>query len=188
MTPKSLFAAEGEFLSRDEAKALSDRALAMAKAEETRVTIATSWAGNSRFAGNQITTNGATSADVVAQLKEKDVVAVAARQGAWANVTTGGGVAGWTRTLNLRSGNPAGSTSGGANLADVFATNSSSPTSTNSAKGLNSNDLMNASPDMAELSELDGFAANANDARSFAGQAPVQPQQVAYLPAGRRSR
>ena len=65
MTPKSLFAAEGEFLSRDEAKALSDRALAMAKAEETRVTIATSWAGNSRFAGNQITTNGATIDTVV---------------------------------------------------------------------------------------------------------------------------
>jgi hypothetical protein len=130
----------------------------------------------------------ANSAEVVAQLKERDIVTVATRQGAWANVTTGGGVAGWTRILNLRSGNPAGSSGGGANLSDVFATNSSSPTSTNSAKGINPNTLTEAAPDMAQLSALDGFAANANDARSFAGQATLQPQQVAYLPEGRGGR
>lgn len=62
---KSLFAAEADFLTRDECKALADRALSFAKAEETRVTIASTWAGNTRFAGNQITTNGATIDTVV---------------------------------------------------------------------------------------------------------------------------
>src|SRR4051812_44490707 len=62
---KSLFPAEADFLTRDECKALADRALSFAKADETRVTIATSWNGNTRFAGNQITTNGATIDTVV---------------------------------------------------------------------------------------------------------------------------
>ncbi len=58
--PKSLFAAplDGDYLTRDQAKALADRVLAFAKADETRVSIASGWAGNTRFAGNEITTSG----------------------------------------------------------------------------------------------------------------------------------
>ena len=63
--PRSLFAPDADFLSRDEAKALTDRVLALAKADETRVTINSSWSGNTRFAGNQITTNGGTIDTVV---------------------------------------------------------------------------------------------------------------------------
>ena len=61
--PKSLFAAplDGEYLSRDEAKALADRVLSFAKADETRVNINSGWAGNTRFAGNEITTSGGTT-------------------------------------------------------------------------------------------------------------------------------
>ncbi len=61
--PKSLFAAplDGDYLTRDQAKALADRVLAFAKADETRVNIATGWTGNTRFAGNEITTSGGTT-------------------------------------------------------------------------------------------------------------------------------
>ncbi len=61
--PKSLFAAplDGEYLTRDEAKALADRVLAFARADETRVNINSGWAGNTRFAGNEITTSGGTT-------------------------------------------------------------------------------------------------------------------------------
>jgi uncharacterized protein YgiM (DUF1202 family) len=130
----------------------------------------------------------AASADVVGELKAQESVDITARQGAWANVKTSAGVAGWARVLNFRSVAAAAATRGGADLGALFATGSTGATSTNSAKGFGSNDLMGASPDMAALSQLDGFAANAGDARSFAGQAPVQPQQVAYLPEGRKSR
>src|ERR1700755_3190015 len=58
---KSLFAAEGDFLTREQAKALCDRALSFAKADETRVNITTGWSGNTRFAGNEITTSGGTT-------------------------------------------------------------------------------------------------------------------------------
>lgn len=131
----------------------------------------------------------AASAEVLGELKAKDTVEVTARQGAWANVKTSAGVAGWARSLNFRGSAVAGAAgSGRADLGALFATGSTGATSTNSAKGLTGNDLMNASPNMSELAELDGFASNSGDARSFAGQAPVQPQQVAYLPEGRGGR
>jgi predicted Zn-dependent protease len=61
--PKSLFTAplDGEYLSREQAKALADRVLAFAKADETRVNITTGWSGNTRFAGNEITTSGGST-------------------------------------------------------------------------------------------------------------------------------
>jgi predicted Zn-dependent protease len=56
--PKSLFAAPATHLTREQAKALADRTLAFAKADETRVNITSGWAGDTRFAGNEITTSG----------------------------------------------------------------------------------------------------------------------------------
>ena len=50
--------ADAPFLTRDQAKALTDRVLGMAKADETRVSLNTGWSGNTRFAGAEITTSG----------------------------------------------------------------------------------------------------------------------------------
>lgn len=61
MTPRSLFdrvAASDSLLSRDQAKALTDKILAMGKADETRVNLSSDWSGNTRFAGGEITTSG----------------------------------------------------------------------------------------------------------------------------------
>lgn len=57
--PKSLFqGAAAPFLTREQAKALTDRVLAMRRADELRVNIASGWSGNTRFAGAEITTSG----------------------------------------------------------------------------------------------------------------------------------
>jgi predicted Zn-dependent protease len=59
--PRSLFnstAAAENLLSADQAKAIADKVLAMAKADETRVAISNDWSGNTRFAGGEITTSG----------------------------------------------------------------------------------------------------------------------------------
>ncbi len=62
--PQSLFAsaAEGALLTREEAKALTDKILSYAKADETRINISNDFDGNTRFAGGAITTSG-TSTD-----------------------------------------------------------------------------------------------------------------------------
>ena len=61
MTLHSLFAPDVEYLSREQAKALTDRVLAFARADETRVSILSGWSGNTRFAGNEITTSGGST-------------------------------------------------------------------------------------------------------------------------------
>ncbi|MDQ3673509.1 MAG: TldD/PmbA family protein, partial [Gemmatimonadota bacterium] len=62
MKPRSLFhsagAALAPLLTREQSKALADRILAMSTADETRVSINSSWEGNTRFAGGEITTSG----------------------------------------------------------------------------------------------------------------------------------
>lgn len=55
---RSLFARNVEFLTREQAQALTERILSFAKADETRVNINSGWNGNTRFAGNEITTSG----------------------------------------------------------------------------------------------------------------------------------
>jgi predicted Zn-dependent protease len=62
---RSLFAVDAEFLSREQAQALANRVLSFAKADETRVNINSGWSGNTRFAGNEITTSGGTTNTVV---------------------------------------------------------------------------------------------------------------------------
>lgn len=55
--PRSL-AAPARYLSREEAKAITDRVLSFASADETRVSINSGGRGNTRFAVNQISTSG----------------------------------------------------------------------------------------------------------------------------------
>ena len=105
-----------------------------------------------------------------------------------ATPATTGDVSGWARSLNFRGLAASGGRSGGADLGALFATGSTGATATTGARGLSADDLMTASPDTGELSELDGFASNSGDAAGFAGQVPVQAQQVAYLPQGRSGR
>jgi len=59
--PKSLFRADADFMTREQTKALCDRVLSFATADETRVNVTTGWTGNTRFAGNEITTSGGTT-------------------------------------------------------------------------------------------------------------------------------
>jgi predicted Zn-dependent protease len=48
-------------LTREQAQALAQRVLSLATADETRVNIRAGWDGNTRFAGNEITTGGGTT-------------------------------------------------------------------------------------------------------------------------------
>lgn len=50
-----------QLLSREEAKALADRVLALSSADQTRVNITTQWSGNTRFADGSITTSGSVT-------------------------------------------------------------------------------------------------------------------------------
>lgn len=131
------------------------------------------------------------SADVVAELQAQQTVDITARQGAWAGVTTGEGQQGWARILNLRTGSGQASAASANQLASLFRTGSSGTSVSTGVKGLSAEQLRSASPDFAEVTELDQYAANAGDARQFAGAGQLQEQRVDYLESpksGRRQR
>ena len=127
-------------------------------------------------------------AQVLAKVPAKQTVQITARQGAWAGVTTGDGVAGWARILNLRTGSGLPGNDGGAQMMAAFRTGSSASAVPTGVKGLSADQLMSASANTYELELLDGYAANSSQAQQFAAQAPLKAQQVKYLESGGRDR
>jgi predicted Zn-dependent protease len=57
-TPARATGGPSQLLSREQAKALADRVLALSPADQTRVNIQSMWSGNTRFADASITTSG----------------------------------------------------------------------------------------------------------------------------------
>jgi predicted Zn-dependent protease len=53
--------ASSQLLTRDQAKALADRVLALNTGDQMRVVIVSQWSGNTRFADGRITTSGGVS-------------------------------------------------------------------------------------------------------------------------------
>ena len=126
-----------------------------------------------------------------ATLPEKTHVEVLQRQGAWLQVKAEAG-SGWVRMLAIRGeGGPAGKSSGGGGLkalGSLMSTGSSgtAPVATG-VRGLSEEDLTHAQENPAELAKLQSMAADQAMARSFAQQAKLKEQSVAYLaaPAGK---
>ena len=65
MRPRSLYESASTPLSRDEAQALTKRALSFSKAEQARVTINNTAQGNTRYAVNQVSTSGDATDTVI---------------------------------------------------------------------------------------------------------------------------
>jgi predicted Zn-dependent protease len=63
--PRSLFAAQARYLSREESEAIARKVLSFATADETRVTIGSGMESNTRFAVNQVSTAGDSYNNVV---------------------------------------------------------------------------------------------------------------------------
>ena len=117
-------------------------------------------------------------------------VTIVERRGAWANVETGG-KSGWVRVLNLRL-EPAAARPGGArpaggsgNPLSLLQTGSSGRTVTTGVKGMDEEDIQNATPDYAELELLGTLAENADAARANAVKSNLKENTVDYLDKGR---
>ena len=96
-------------------------------------------------------------AAAVAQLKQGASAEVIGRQGAWVNVKTGSGT-GWMYSFNVSYG------AGGAPAAPAATTQRKPATSTIGIRGLEKEDLKNATFDANQLDALDSFATGAEGA------------------------
>ncbi len=114
-------------------------------------------------------------------------VTVLARQGAWAQVEAGG-ARGWVRVLNLRLEGAQPHAGGGGGLssaAALFHTGSSGQTVTTGVKGMGDADIRNATPNLAQLAQLDTLAANPGDARANAVRSGLHETTLPYFKKGK---
>lgn len=112
-------------------------------------------------------------------------VTILERRGAWASVESNG-TKGWVRLLNLRL--EAGAVRPGTGRPGGLAslrTGSSGRTATTGIKGMDEEDIRNATPDYQELELLGTLAVTADDARATAQKAALKENTVAYLDKGR---
>ena len=126
-------------------------------------------------------------------------VQIVSRQGAWVSVSVGGRT-GWIRALNLRLEGAAGAPGAAArpanggerpsvnslsNPASLLRTGSSGRTVTTGVKGLDEEDIRNASVDPQQVEALAALAVTPDDARQKAASSKLAETQVDYLKKGK---
>ena len=125
-------------------------------------------------------------------------VEVVSRQGAWVNVSAGGRT-GWVRALNLRAESAGGaavpakpqqsgerpSVGSLSNPASMFRTNSSGRTVTTGVKGLEEENIRNASVDPQQVEALAALATTPDEARAMAADSKLAENKVDYLKKGK---
>jgi hypothetical protein len=124
-----------------------------------------------------------TDAATVQALPAAASVEVLARQGAWMKVRAGEH-SGWVRLLAVRMGAGGGARSGESGLAkaaNVALSGSSGTAVATGVRGLDKEQIANATPNPAEAAKLERYAAAEPQARSFAAAASLREQNLPYL-------
>ena len=124
-------------------------------------------------------------AELVSTLPQNTVVQIVLRQGAWMQVQAGEAT-GWLRLLSLRTA--AASTAkgdSGLNAAiNVARSGASGNTVATGVRGLSKEQISNATPNVAELEKMAGFASDEARARAFAAAGQTIEADVSFLESG----
>ena len=130
---------------------------------------------------------GRTVASLPAQTA---VTRTAERQGPWVQVRTAQGATGWVHLFDI--GPAAASAEGGGSalrgVTSLFGSGRSTQTGgTAGIRGLEAQDIANATPNPGAVKQMEGLRQAEGDARAFADRASLQPVSVDPLPAPRRA-
>lgn len=110
------------------------------------------------------------------------------RRGPWVQVRTAEGATGWVHLFDIGPASAAaeGSGAGGAlrGLTGLFGGSRPTPTgSTAGIRGLDAQDIANATPNPAAVTQMEGLRQGETQARAFADRAALRPVDVEPLPA-----
>lgn len=126
----------------------------------------------------------ARSASTLAELPARAAVTQIGRKGAWVQVRHGEQT-GWVRLLVVRPGAPGEARRGESGLLKLFnvaRSGSSGAVATTGVRGLDKEQIKNATPNPTELAKLDAYLASESDARKFAKDKPaLSTTTVPYL-------
>ena len=122
----------------------------------------------------------------VGPVAANDTVVIVERRGGWVNVQANG-KSGWLRTLNLRMAPGTSTVAARATSrnASLLRTGSSGQTVTTGVKGLDEENIRNASIDTAQLADLTSLAATDSDARATALRKKLVENKLDYLKPGK---
>lgn len=137
-------------------------------------------------------TPGEASRSLAALPVQTPLTRMPARQGAWIQVRTANGTTGWVHMFDVGTTAAPSTTSNAATgalrgISNFFnrgsaQANTSTATSTVGIRGLGAEDIANAQPNLAALSQLETLRMDANQARRFATDAALQVRAVEPLP------
>ena len=134
--------------------------------------------------------------NVAALAANASVTRLTARQGPWVEVRNADGATGWIHMFDVVAAPPASSSSSGGNLATGAArgltsflgggtrapVQTAAATSTIGIRGLSAEDLANAQPNIAAVTQAEALRANAAQAQQFGAQAALTTHTVPALP------
>ncbi|MES2884149.1 MAG: hypothetical protein V4709_05055 [Pseudomonadota bacterium] len=124
-------------------------------------------------------------AELVSTLPENTLVQIVLRQGVWMRVQAGES-SGWLRLLSLRT-SAASTAKGDSGLSaaiNVARSGASGNTVATGVRGLSKEQISNATPNLAELEKMAGYASDEARARAFAAAAPAVEADVSFLESG----
>lgn len=120
-----------------------------------------------------------------------NIVRLPERQGPWMHVKTEAGQVGWVHMFDIgtvQASSGAGSTAAGAlrGITNFFnrgsAQTTTTATSTVGIRGLGSEDIANAQPNLEALKQAEALRTDESQARRFAGEAQLAARNVEPLP------
>lgn len=126
------------------------------------------------------------SAETLKSLDANTPVTSLKRQGSWVQVQVQlGEQVGWVPMLAVRSGTPGTAKKGESGLSRLFniaRSGNSGAVTTTGVRGLDKEQIKNATPNPAELAKLDGYAATDDQARKLAASKPaLKTTRIAYV-------
>lgn len=126
----------------------------------------------------------AREAETLQQLPANTPVQSLRRQGSWVEVKAGEQT-GWVRMLAVRPGVPGQAKKGESGLSRLFnlaRSGNSGAVTTTGVRGLNKEEIQNATPNPAELAKLDAWLVSEQDARKLADTKPkLSVSVVSYV-------
>lgn len=124
----------------------------------------------------------ALDAAVLTTLPEKAQVDLQGNEGGWSKVKTADGKVGYVRLLNVRPVGAGGSSGTGlAALGTAVKSGSTTSVATTGVKGVTKEDIEHATPNPAEVKQMDRYAANEADAKQAAKAGKLTAQTVPLL-------
>ncbi|NLR76181.1 MULTISPECIES: SH3 domain-containing protein [Leeia] len=130
-------------------------------------------------------------APTIATLSANSEVDATPGEGRWVQVKTSDGKSGWVNLMAIRFKSTA-SGNAGAGLAQVLGATRSGSTSSASTTGAKAGkddpmakaDIQNATPNPADVAQMERYAVSANEARQIAQANRLKAQKVDYLKGG----